>query len=79
MRLTWGQVLKGLVCHMEFRLYPVGQKEKFGGEERRKYRSLRERLCLYIYLGWRRLSKCLKGVRGNGKMEAMWEGWVLIW
>lgn len=51
MRLGWGQVLKDLVCHIELRLYPLGQKEKVGGEEGRKCRSMRERLCLCICWG----------------------------
>lgn len=41
--VSLGPILKGLVCHPVFRLYPVGQREKFGGEEGRRGRSLRER------------------------------------
>ena len=28
MRLGWGQVLKDILCHIEGKLYPVGQREK---------------------------------------------------
>ena len=33
MRLGWGQVLKDILCHIECKLYPVGQREKSEDKE----------------------------------------------
>ena len=69
MRLGWGQVLKNILCHIEYKLHYVGQREKSEDKHGRKYRSLKESLCFCFMLGLAKIGISIREIRGGGETE----------